>query len=141
MHFFQAVQNFFLGVATSVGIIAAQPTPTPTPIPAPVVEQTQNSSINGNYSAFGKNFNYSLNIPQGDGPISGNFSGDCQGNITGQKTGTNLTGQINGSCQLGLIKPEIKAIFTGTTQNHQATINYTITSPINKSGTAVLPLN
>ncbi len=142
---FAKFTGIILGVVSTVSSVVGQPiaTPTPTPTPQPsaeVINTSNYSTQEGNYSIAGKNLVYKVQIPNGDGPITGTISGDCKADITGQKQNKTVTGEVSGNCSLGLINPPVKATFSGEINNQQVFVNYQLKSPFSYSGTTNIGL-
>ena len=105
--------------------------PTPTPFPG----QTQTLQVaRGSFSKDKYNVNLTLNFALEGGAVTGEFSGDCSGKITGTydgKDGGIISGKAFGSCSPLLVPIPASATFTGTVSHQQKNI------PITGTGTAV----
>lgn len=105
--------------------------PTPTPAPNQVITPV---TARGTFSKGKYNVNIVLNFNLEGGPVSGKFSGDCNGTISGNYDGQDngvITGKAVGSCSALLVPIPASANFSGTVNHQQKNI------PITGTGTAV----
>jgi hypothetical protein len=103
-------------------------TPTPTPNPETSVVAV------GTFSAKGYGVTITMNVPLEGGPVSGSFSGDCQGNISGSYDGNDngiISGEAYGSCNPFKVPLPASATFAGNANKTSKTID------ISGQGTAV----
>ncbi|NMC36036.1 hypothetical protein GYA49_03240 [Candidatus Beckwithbacteria bacterium] len=72
----------------------------------------------------------SMNIPLEGGVVIGNFSGDCDGQISGSYKGGDggtISGNVTGSCAPLLVPIPAKGTFTGVVWQEQKTVPLTAT--------------
>lgn len=99
-------------LTTTTPIISLFPKADPTPLPTPVAENTVERS--GEYTYSGYTLRYTLRIPKDGGAVDGNFSGVCEGPITGSfdgKEGGKVTGEAKANCKIAFFSYKLKAAY------------------------------
>jgi|SRR3989338_1896631 len=109
------IKSFIAGVTTilvSTVSVASMPTPTPMPTPHPVGEGQIIRS--GEYSYQGYTLKYTVNLPKEGGAITGNFSGVCEGPISGEYDGKEIiNGEAQATCKVAFLSYNLKAKYSG----------------------------
>lgn len=143
----QKITAAITSVLTALTISTASPIPTPNTLPStpPTTQQDSYYSAQNTITYQSYSVSYNFQIPKNGGQITGAFSGTCNGPVDGNYNPSNtpeISGNLTGKCNLGIFNLDIKGLYTGTLneESKTLTVNYQITSPLQKSGTETILL-